>query len=115
MSRSLVMQPKDIGAMLVVVDHDRYGGAYSGSEYTAWLGAPPEAIDDGDGTCERFWARFSPPVFGRGQTARIAYDDLKAKYEDLGTFGRMWDCRFVHVNGGPDHGDYLRETFEASI
>lgn len=61
------------------IDEDRYGGAYSGAEFTAWPGTRPSDLDAGDETCEAFWRDHSNALHGRGDTAQAAYLDLMNK------------------------------------
>ena len=57
---------------------DRYGGTYSGGEYTAWKldfdEIPPEAAGD-DANCYDFWKKNKTPV-GKGDSIREAVLDL---------------------------------------
>lgn len=57
---------------------DRYGGCYSGGEYTAWLLEPwevPGEIGCGDLICGAFWAENTLP-YGKGDTPDEAERDL---------------------------------------
>jgi hypothetical protein len=71
----------DIRHHLIEIVEDRYDGAYSRAGYTAWLGFRPDAIDDGDATCESFWR--TNPTCGRGDTPQAAYRDLASRLDDL--------------------------------
>lgn len=95
---------ENIGVRLVMIDNDRYGGAYSGAAFTAWPGVRPSDIDAGDGTCEEFWRAFDNKEFwqnicGRGDTPQAALKDLRKIWEAAG-----WEfddvCRIVDVCGG---------------
>lgn len=60
---------------------DRYSGAYSGGNYTAWnLLAEdiPPAIDGDDVDCHAFWLENKIPV-GKGRTVSEALVDLYTK------------------------------------
>lgn len=67
---------KEIYPFTVVMD--RYGGAYSGGEFTAWnldfYEIPPEIAGD-DVTCYDFWQKNKIPV-GKGNGLREAVLDL---------------------------------------
>lgn len=52
---------------VIVVDEDRYGGAYSGHSYHAWVGAVPDDASGGDTVCDAFWTK-NDVVFGGGST-----------------------------------------------
>ena len=60
---------------------DRYSGAYSGGNYTAW-GIPsdeiPLAVDGDDVDCHAFWLENKIPV-GKGRTVSEALVDLYTK------------------------------------
>jgi hypothetical protein len=91
------------GLDFIFVDSDRYGGAYSGGAFTAWIGNPPEAIDAGDGTCAEFWATIPDDLHrGVGVSVEAAILDLLARSERwLGSFDliatNMTECRHTDV------------------
>ena len=63
----------------LTIIYDRYGGCYSGGEYTAWNLAHyeiPENIDSDDVTCAWFWQDNTIPV-GKGNTPEEAIKNLK--------------------------------------
>lgn len=63
---------------------DRYGGAYSGAEFTAWnlyeYEIPSDANAD-DCTCAEFWFK-SDIIVGKGNTPDLAAADLIKKLAD---------------------------------
>lgn len=63
----------------ITVDEDRYGGAYSGASYTAWIGDAPDDISEGDGICEEFWKNNIDYVYGTGGSPQNAILDLLGK------------------------------------
>lgn len=75
---------EELMGQLVVIDDDRYSGAYSGAAYTAWRGGKPDDIDAGDVTCEEFWRKYGTVMHGRGDTPQAAFLDLKTKFEATG-------------------------------
>jgi hypothetical protein len=70
---------------IIFIDEDRYNGAYSGHEYTAWVGGIPDDASGGDSTCYEFWDT-NKVIFGGGNTPDEAVADL---------FKKLW------VPGGP--------------
>lgn len=65
----------------LTIASDRYSGAYSGGNYTAWnLEATdiPPAIDGDDVDCHAFWLENKIPV-GKGWTVSEALLDLYIK------------------------------------
>ncbi len=67
----------------VTIVSDRYGGTYSGGNYTAWnlhICNVPEEIDADDVTCSNFWFD-NDIIVGKGTTSQNAYDDLNSKLE----------------------------------
>lgn len=72
---------KDIYPLTVVCD--RYAGAYSGGQYTAWnldCSDVPEEINADDVTCMNFWYRDEKPyIIGIGDTLIEAVKDLENK------------------------------------
>lgn len=64
---------------------DRYGGTYSGGDFTAWNmdyhEIPTDPAED-DVTCMMFWDT-TDIVVGRGATPQEAVDDLKRRLEEL--------------------------------
>ena len=68
---------------------DRYGGAYSGSEYTAWnldFYEIPIDITLSDISCMDFWVDEEIKqnyIIGKGRTAEEAVNDLYLKLEML--------------------------------
>ena len=64
---------------------DRYGGTYSGGDFTAWnmdyYEIPTDPAED-DVTCMMFWDT-TDIVVGRGATPQEAVDDLKRRLEEL--------------------------------
>ena len=77
---------EELMLQLVVIDDDRYSGAYSNASYTAWRGGKPDDIDAGDTTCEEFWKKYRNCLHGRGNTPQEAFRDLLVKVESQG-----WD------------------------
>lgn len=75
------------------IDDDRYSGAYSGSPFTAWPGAKPDAVDAGDGTCEEFWRDHGDTLHGRGDSPQAALKDLLAKIDEAG----CWDSDMLKL------------------
>ena len=69
----------------LTIINDRYTGAYSGGEFTAWnmdyYEIPTEPAED-DVTCMLFWGTTKIPV-GRGETPQEAVEDLKRRLEAL--------------------------------
>lgn len=85
----------------IVVDDDRYSGAYSNARHTAWIGPPPEDIGGDDLSCSLFWEdQMAQPddPFGRGETETDAILELltvnNLRLED---FNRIWrtDCGYA--------------------
>lgn len=62
----------------ILIDEDRYHGAYSHHGYTAWLNRIPSDISAGDTTCGEFW-RQNTLIFGGGNTPDEAAADLIEK------------------------------------
>lgn len=61
---------------------DRYGGSYSGGEYTCWplpSYRVPYEIDEDDITCMDFWADADKNMIGIGNTPEEAIKDLEDK------------------------------------
>ena len=68
----------------LTVVSDRYGGAYSGSDYTAWpllFYKVPREIEGDDVTCSCFWHDADKDIIGFGSTPRKAINDLVKKIE----------------------------------
>ena len=66
----------------LVVINDRYGGAYSGAEWTAWEDYPdaiPDAIFGDDDSCFEFWLKANKSNIGLGNTPEEAIADLRQK------------------------------------
>ena len=64
---------------------DRYGGSYSGGDFTAWnmdYYEIPTDPDEDDVTCMLFWTK-TDIIVGRGDTPQEAVDDLKRRLEAL--------------------------------
>jgi hypothetical protein len=65
------------------VNADRYGGAYSGAMFTAWIGKPPKEIKGDDVKCLEFWQHASGSLgkrlHGKGKTSEEAIKDLATK------------------------------------
>lgn len=64
---------------------DRYGGTYSGGDFTTWNMDYYEIQTDpaeDDVTCMMFWVT-TDIVVGRGATPQEAVDDLKRRLEAL--------------------------------
>lgn len=64
---------------------DRYGGAYSGGDFTAWnmdYYEIPKEPDEDDVACMLFWDA-TDIVVGRGDTPQEAVDDLRQRLETL--------------------------------
>lgn len=62
---------------------DRYGGCYSGGNYTAWnldSDCVPSAIHADDMTCCNFWDE-NYRIVGKGDTPDEALGDLEQKLE----------------------------------
>ena len=69
---------KDIYPCVIVAD--RYTGAYSGAEWTAWnryIHDIPQEIDGGDMECWEFWGK-TKEIVGKGKTPADAYESLRA-------------------------------------
>ena len=67
----------------VTITRDRYTGAYSGAQWTAWNCEPseiPEGPFSDDVSCAEFWAKNKLPV-GLGRMPSIALLDLMNKLE----------------------------------
>lgn len=62
----------------ITVDRDRYGGIYSGSAWTAWIGEAPSGVGAGDGCCREFWEN-NKITYGAGDGASEAVQNLLAK------------------------------------
>ena len=59
----------------------RYGGAYEGGRWIAWVG-DLEWLDDyqaGDNTCATFFEDYTDAPIGRGETPQAALDDLRRR------------------------------------
>lgn len=84
----------------VTIVSDRYGGTYSGGQYTAWLCDPwdvPSEIDEGDVGCSQFWCNCKE-IVGKGATPMLALEDLRTKLNEK----LKYDTRTVHiVRNGP--------------
>lgn len=68
---------KDIYPLTII--NDRYGGCYSGGEYTAWnleFDEIPEEINWDDVSCNNFWIDNEIPV-GKGATPMDALNNLQ--------------------------------------
>lgn len=73
----------------LTICNDRYGGTYSGGEWTAWNCGPgmvPSEIFEDDIACWEFWCRATDsefnegiPPFGVGNTVKDAINDLARK------------------------------------
>ena len=68
----------------ICVIKDRYNGAYSNAFYLAFgcdFRQIPDAVDDGDIPCSRFWDSDEPNKYliGKGSTIREALYDLEVK------------------------------------
>ena len=64
---------------------DRYGGAYSGGKYTAWLLDPwdvPAGIEECDFVCRAFWEKNDEPV-GIADTPIAAMENLRVKVNEF--------------------------------
>lgn len=76
--------PREASLYPLTIVADRYGGCYSGGEYTAWLMEPgevPGEIGCGDLTCGAFWAE-NTLLCGKGSTPDEAERDLLKKIRD---------------------------------
>lgn len=96
---------------LVLIDEDRYGGAYSNHSFTAWLNTVPDQIDAGDSGCEEFWKE-NDVVFGGGSTPDDAVADLMDKlYNKLELKDPVYNTEWtpcveaVFLIGALSHGD----------
>lgn len=70
----------DLEGRMIQIDDDRYTGAYSGHEYTAWWGTKPSALDDSDPECMLFWREWRDKlIYGGGDTPQEAFRDLIRK------------------------------------
>ena len=94
---------------LVVVDDDRYSGAYSRAEYTAWWGIPPDDIDAGDPTCDEFWYKNPEVLCGKGNTAQEAFRDLAAKIDAKGW---LFEPKFIDILDDK-YGTHLYMLYES--
>lgn len=66
-------------AVNILIDRDRYCGAYSGYPYTAWVDEIPFEVDAGDSTCEEFWDNPVNWMCGFGNTPAEAASDIVKK------------------------------------
>lgn len=76
------MGKNDIYPLTII--RDRYGGIYSGGEYTAWnedFYSLPEEIDGDDVTAARFFYKCDSYCYGTGKTPDEALEDLIRKIE----------------------------------
>jgi hypothetical protein len=89
---------------LVVVEEDRYTGAYSGALFTAWWGIPPDDIDAGDMECGEFWRTHKDVLCGMGNTPQAAFQDLAKKVDAAGW---LFEPRFADVPNGIKYGEHL--------
>lgn len=91
---------------LVVIDDDRYDGAYSHAPYTAWWGIPPDDIDSGDTDCDIFWHENPDVLCGKGLSPQEALKDLIAKIEVRAyRFEPEFQPKFIEVSApDPDYG-----------
>ena len=83
-----------IGIYPCTIIHDRYGGVYSGGDWTAWpldWEFVPEDIDCDDGTCQNFWESYREPV-GRGSTPDKALADLEKRLKEC---AEQEKCPFI--------------------
>jgi hypothetical protein len=62
----------------VVIFGTRYGGAYEGGEWVAWVGDPGwlDHHQSGDVACMEFWADYRDAPIGRGDSPHAAYEHL---------------------------------------
>ena len=75
----------------LTIVNDRYGGVYSGGEYTAWpllFYEVPKDIEGDDIACSSFWwGDTDTSLVGRGDTPRKALNDLvkrmKKRYDSI--------------------------------
>jgi hypothetical protein len=95
MKMSNKIEPRPYTA-LVVVDEDRYSGAYSHAGFTAWWGIPPNYIDAGDPTCAEFWSENPDVLCGKGSTAQEAFSDLAKKIDEKGW---LFEPKFIDAPG----------------
>lgn len=68
----------------LTVVNDRYYGAYSGGEYTAWARYPediPKAVFSDDNTCWNYF-RTTRDIYGRGNTPNEAIIDLEKRSKE---------------------------------
>jgi len=64
----------------LTVVSDRYGGVYSGAEWTAWPLEPgeiPEPVGGSDTECQAWWKAAGDVVVGKGTSPNEAVDALK--------------------------------------
>ena len=89
----------------ITIEYDRYNGVYSKAQYTAWGGAAPEEISDGDSACEFFWAQVhagklnvdcKPFLYGDGRTADEALKSFYEKFIERDQLcPSMWDVVYI--------------------
>ena len=63
----------------ITIIKDRYNGAYSHGQWTAWpldIYQIPWAQDSSDSDCANFWDGYDKPV-GKGDTPNEALEDLE--------------------------------------
>ena len=71
----------------IMIDHDRYGGGYSGGRYTAWVGDVPTEANGQDMACGLFWKN-NKRTYGKGSTQDDALFDLLTKIkQENGSLG----------------------------
>ena len=89
----------------ITMERDRYSGAYSRAEYTAWGGPAPEEISDGDSTCEYFWDKIhsgeldsdgKPVLYGDGATFDEALKSFFEKFIERVQYNpAMWGVVYL--------------------
>lgn len=67
----------------ITIDNDRYGGAYSMAEYTAWVGNVPDDVSSDDLACHAFWLK-NTRLCGKGGSLDEALLDLIKQYTLFG-------------------------------
>ena len=66
----------------VTIIMDRYGGTYSGAEWTAWnRDEVPYGASSDDASCMEFWAIWDQSV-GKGHNPNDAWQDLQQQLEN---------------------------------
>lgn len=95
---------------VIVIDEDRYRGAYSGHSFTAWVNRIPFNASGADVPCAEFWDN-NTTIFGGGSNPDEAVKDLLRKLDILmdnppeGVEKEYFPCRprFIYYTGVYKH------------